>query len=249
LEQANQRLDEFLSVASHELRTPLTTIKMNVQIAARRATQFAARLRDEEDDDAPEISVLESLLARTEQAIRRQDLLVNDLLDVSRIQSGKLQLRPESLDLAALVRDAVEEQRLAHPGRAIHLSAPRRHVLMEADADRVRQVVANYLTNALKYSAPADPVEVRLTVEGTRARVSVGDRGPGIPADERDSIWERFHQVGANAPRSGSGIGLGLGLYISREIVERHGGSVGLESSPGSGATFWFTLPLGADAR
>jgi PAS domain S-box-containing protein len=253
LEQANQRLDEFLSVASHELRTPLTTIKMNVQIASRRAARLAASMRDAANEGtnegASELDMLESLLARTEQAIRRQDLLVTDLLDVSRIQSGKLQLRPEPLDLAAVVKDAVEEQRLAHPGRAIHLSAPRRHIATVADADRVRQVVANYLTNALKYSTPADPVEVRLAVEGASARVSVQDRGPGIPAEERESVWERFHQVGANAPRSGSGVGLGLGLYISREIVERHGGAVGVESAAGEGATFWFTLPLADDLR
>ena len=249
LEHANQRLDEFLSVASHELRTPLTTIKMNVQIATRRAARLAASMRGAANVGTPELDMLESLLVRTGQAIRRQDLLVNDLLDVSRIQSGKLQLRPEPLDLAAVVKDAVEEQRLAHPGRTIHLTVPRRPVAMVADSDRVRQVVANYLTNALKYSAPSDPAEVRVAVEGASARLSVHDRGPGIPEAEYESVWERFHQVGANAPRSGSGVGLGLGLYISREIVERHGGSVGVESAAGEGSTFWFTLPLTDDLR
>ncbi len=244
LEQANQRLDEFLSVASHELRTPLTTIKMNVQIAARRAARLAAQMRDAGNDGASELEALESLLGRTDHAIRRQDLLVSDLLDASRMQSGKLQLRLELLDLPALVKDAVEEQRLAHPGRTISLSTTRRHVKVEADADRIRQVVANYLTNALKYSDAAAPVEVSANVDGTHVRVSVRDHGPGIAESERAQIWERFHQVGGIAPQSGSGIGLGLGLYISREIVDRHGGTVGLDSEVGSGSNFWFSLPI-----
>jgi len=102
----------------------------------------------------------------------------------------------------------------------------------------------NYLTNALKYSAEDRPVEIGIEMEDWVARVWVRDAGPGIPSEEQDRVWERFHRVPGIEVQSGSGIGLGLGLHISRTIIERHRGHVGVESTPGVGATFWFTLPL-----
>jgi signal transduction histidine kinase len=118
-----------------------------------------------------------------------------------------------------------------------------------ADVDRIGQVMTNYLTNALKYSADDKRVTVGLEVDGAMARVSVHDAGPGIPAAEQERIWERFYRVPGIEHRSGSGIGLGMGLYISRTIVGRHHGHVGVKSHPGSGSTFWFTLPLLGDRR
>jgi signal transduction histidine kinase len=106
-------------------------------------------------------------------------------------------------------------------------------------------VLTNYLTNALKYSLEECPVDVMLEVVGSSiARVSVRDQGPGIPAEEQAHIWEIFHRVPGVEVLTGSGVGLGLGLYISRTIIERHGGQVGVESTVGLGSTFWFTLPL-----
>jgi signal transduction histidine kinase len=113
-----------------------------------------------------------------------------------------------------------------------------------ADPDRIGQVVTNYLTNALKYSIAAMPVDVHLTVEQGLARVAVRDRGPGLPLEEQQRLWQRFYRVAGINVRSGSGVGLGLGLYICRSIIERHYGEVGVQSAPGQGSTFWFTLPL-----
>jgi hypothetical protein len=113
-----------------------------------------------------------------------------------------------------------------------------------ADADRIRQVVANYLSNALKYSPEDRPVVVGIEVDDREARVWVRDEGLGLPTEEQEQIWERFHQATGIAVQSGSGIGLGLGLYICRTIIERHHGHVGVESAPGRGSTFWFTVPL-----
>jgi signal transduction histidine kinase len=116
-----------------------------------------------------------------------------------------------------------------------------------ADAVRITQVITNYLNNALKYSPTDRPVDVSLRVARKTARVSVRDQGPGLSVAEQKSIWERFYQVDRIKAQSGSAGGLGLGLHICKTIIEQHQGQVGVESTPGEGSTFWFTLPLAAD--
>jgi signal transduction histidine kinase len=171
--------------------------------------------------------------------------LVNELLDVSRVQAGKLELHPEPVDLATIVRETVEEQREIHPERTLIYPFPADgRVPLMADADRIGQVVTNYLTNALKYSPEEHPVEVGLALDAEQARVWVRDQGTGIPPEEQAHIWERFHRVPGIQVQSGSGVGLGLGLYICRTIIQQHHGQVGVESAPGQGSTFWLTLPL-----
>jgi signal transduction histidine kinase len=128
------------------------------------------------------------------------------------------------------------------------LSPTEELVPVVADADRIGQVVTNYLTKALKYSAADRPVEVSLQLEEKIARVSVCDEGPGLSVEEQQQIWERFHQVERITVQSGSSGGLGPGLHICRTIVEHHQGQVGIENIPGEGSTFWFTLPLALDA-
>ncbi|HKS70909.1 MAG TPA: HAMP domain-containing sensor histidine kinase, partial [Ktedonobacterales bacterium] len=193
---------------------------------------------------AQTLARVESLLERAQRQTDRENRIVSDLLDVSRIQAGKLELRTQRCDLLALVREAVEEQRLASPQRAITLALPRgrRRLSVEADADRISQVITNYLTNALKY-APAGPIAVRVERREGAVRVSVRDSGPGLPPAEQERVWERFYRV----PDAGAGngqIGMGIGLFLCKSLVERHGGRVGVESAPGAGATFWLELPL-----
>ena len=118
---------------------------------------------------------------------------------------------------------------------------------MLADEDRIRQVVVNYLNNALKYSRDQQQVTVRLRISDGWARVSVRDEGPGVPSAEQRRVWERFYRVPGTQVLSGAGIGLGLGLHISRTIIEQHQGRVGLRSAPGRGAIFWFALQLTSD--
>jgi signal transduction histidine kinase len=126
----------------------------------------------------------------------------------------------------------------------------RLHLLQEqsvpivADAERIGQVVTNYLINALKYSREDRLVEVGMDIDKQQARVWVRDHGPGIPAEEQGRVWERFHRAAGIEVQSGSGVGLGLGLHISKTIIQEHQGQVGVESTPGVGSTFWFTLPL-----
>ncbi len=117
-------------------------------------------------------------------------------------------------------------------------------VTVLADADHISQVVSNYLTNALKYSDARQPVEVCLRSNGREARVLVCDNGPGLALSAQEHIWDRFYRVEGIAVQSGSGVGLGLGLHICRTIIEAQGGLVGVESEPGGGSTFWFTVPL-----
>jgi signal transduction histidine kinase len=139
----------------------------------------------------------------------------------------------------------VDEYREMAPTRTIHLrTAHQEPVPVNVDRDRIGQVLSNYLSNALKYSPAEQPVMVGLDAEGMEARVWVHDEGPGVPLADQERIWDRFYRVAGIEPQHGSSVGLGLGLHISRSIIERHGGQVGVESVPGAGATFSFLLPV-----
>ncbi|HKS69543.1 MAG TPA: HAMP domain-containing sensor histidine kinase, partial [Ktedonobacterales bacterium] len=244
--EATRRMNDFLGIASHELRTPLTSVTANVQMAERalRPLAEAERSRPADNSEAT-LRHAHEMLERAKRQVTRLDRLVGDLLDASRIQANKLELRWEICDLRAVVREAVEAQRAAWPARSITLAVPRGGpVVVRADADRVGQVVTNYLTNALKYSVSDRPVAVRLRRQRGSVRVEVHDEGLGLSAEQQSHLFERFARAPGIEQLSGSGVGLGLGLYICKTIVERHGGRLGVESAPGTGSTFWFTLPL-----
>jgi signal transduction histidine kinase len=246
LREANRRMDEFLSIVSHELRSPLTSINGNIQLAQRRLKSVIGS-RAIACEFLNKLEVAGTLLERAERQIRVLNRLVNDLVDISRIQSDKLDLQIRSIvyDLASIVGEVVQEQRTLYPERSIRLTfSSQRPVTVLADVDRIGQVVMNYLTNALKYSKADRPVDVSLQVEGQVARVCVHDEGPGLAPTDQKRIWERFYQAENVEVQTSSRTGLGLGLYICKTIIERHQGQVGVQSSPGNGSTFWFTLPL-----
>lgn len=251
-QEANQRMDEFLSIVSHELRTPLTSMNGNIQLAKRRlqVLMFKRNIsQDVSNDEAiDDFEVIYELLSRTERQVKIQNRLVNDLLDVSRIQANRLELHLQVVDLAQLVRETTENMRVMVPERTIALTMAAMpvstEILVAVDTDRMNQVLTNYILNALKYSAPDRPVHICLETIGTMARVCVRDEGPGLPPQEREQVWQRFYQVPGVRTQSGSGGGLGLGLYICRTIIERHEGRVGLDSVVGKGSTFWFTVPM-----
>jgi signal transduction histidine kinase len=243
LRLANQRMEEFLTIASHELKTPLTSLVGYIQVMGRR---LDALLRSPAslEDYVRGAEMLRQLVERCEHSLRRIGRLIEDLLDTTRIREGRLELRLESRDLAAVVQRAVEEQRLLTPARHIEWVGEARPVPVVVDASRIEQVVMNLLSNALKFSGEGQAVEVRLQTQGKLARVAVHDEGVGLPAQEHAQVWERFHQAAGTKVQSGSQVGLGIGLYIGKTIVEQHHGEVGVESAPGRGTTFWFTLPL-----
>ncbi len=245
---ANQRMDDFLSIASHELRTPMTTIKMSLQLLSRRVARLAPVLASAAPEHATGISEMAHLLERAEGQADRQTRLLGDLLDATRIQSGKMTYRFDACDLAALLRDGVAEAANLDPRRRITLMGDADPCMVEADADRIRQVIMNYLTNALKYSATDAPVAVCLERVGSLARVSVRDHGRGLSPEAQAHIWERFYRAPDGRGEDTAVEGLGLGLFICRTIVAAHHGEVGVQSAEGVGSTFWFTLPLAVTA-
>ncbi|HXR64631.1 MAG TPA: ATP-binding protein [Ktedonobacteraceae bacterium] len=237
LRAANRHMEEFLGMVSHELKTPLTSIKGNTQLAIR-------QLRTSMQTFERILGLYES----ADQQSRRLNRLVDDLLDVSRAQAGHLELIPGPCDLRTLVHEALQEQRKMWPGRTIELEMDEGMALpLEADADRIVQVISNYLTNALKYSDPDRPVYVIAQRERSEVYLAVRDEGPGLPEDEQERIWTRFHRASDIEVRSSahtSQSGLGLGLYISKTVIEGQQGRVGVRSQRGAGSTFWFRLPL-----
>ncbi len=245
LREANRRMDEFLSIASHELRTPLTTIKGNIQLIQLRLKNLFARDMADVNTVLSTLKNVQEILERADRQVGIQNRLVGDLLDVSRNRMNKLELDVEPCDLVAIADQVVQEQRTVAPTRIILWEMPTtEQVQVMADDDRIGQVINNYLTNALKYSAPDRPVEVSLRVEDSVARISVRDEGPGLPPEEQERIWDRFYQAQGITMQSGSGKGMGLGLHICKTIIAQHNGEVGVQSTPGTGSTFWFTLPL-----
>ena len=247
MREAKRGMEESLSLICHELLTPLTVIKGSIQLSEQKVKRFV-HSAETPTGAARQLAPIQALLERAKGQVSFQDRLIHDLLDVSRIQANTLRLSMQLCNLAWILQEAIEDQRQAAPSRAIRLELPAEGpVPVQADSCRIAQVVTNYLTNALKYSAPDRPVEVHLQVEGRIARVTVRDQGPGLAPAEQERIWERFYRVQGIEVQSeseASSGGLGIGLYLCRTIIEQHHGQVGVQSSPSKGSNFWFTLPL-----
>jgi len=227
VEQMRRR---FLSDASHEIRTPLTSIG-----------GFAAAIADGTADTEEERVRCASVIMREVDRLNR---LVKDLLDLSRIESGAIQLQREGVDLSELIRAAAEsfETQINESGVSLELRVPDSLPLVSADPDRIYQVMVNLISNALRFNRERGEVRVSAELQDGGVRVSVQDRGRGIAPAELPYIWERFYR--ADVARARDDGGTGLGLAIVRSIVEKHGGTVSVESELGKGSTFSFVLPV-----
>ena len=245
-QELSRLINEFLNLASHELNTPLTAIKGNIQLAQRRLATLKRQLAEQPEGVREQLEQLQHPLASASQSTRLEQRIIQDLLDDARIQSHTLQLHKTRWDLNALLREAVATQQRAAPERTIVLESlpPEQVVPVLADAERIIRVISSYLANALSYSPADQPVTVQLTVEGAVARVSVQDQGPGISGEEQGHIWERLYRAKGTAVQHELDLSLGLGFYLSRAFIEGHHGSVGVQSEPDHGTTFWFTLPV-----
>jgi PAS domain S-box-containing protein len=245
--EVTRQMDEFFALATHDIRSPVTAVKGNVQLAQRQVDRLRQTLqaRNSLESNSADAAVASLNTART--SVDRLVRMTRLLFDTTQIRSGKVELQFGPIDLAGVVREQVAAERVAAPSRTLHLDMPERPVPVLGDADRLSQVLSNYLANALKYSAADQPVTVKLEVVENQAVVRVADHGPGLSLKEQSRIWELFHRAPGIEVQSGSSEAsgsLGLGLHICKQLVELHpGGSVGVESWVGKGSTFWFRLP------
>ncbi len=250
LRQTLAQMDEFLATAAHDLRTPMGAVVGYLDLASREGERFLAspNIAAASADLVERVRRLGGYVEEASKGAMRTSDVLNRILTAAQAHAGKLEVHPEPCDLARVVAEQVGWMRIVHPRRPFILrvsrppSAPALWVM--ADPVALGQVVANYLTNAVKYSAEDEPVEVRVTTQGYCARVEVRDHGPGVPRWEQERIWERYYRVPGIGVRTGSNVGLGIGLHICKLIVTQLGGQVGVESELGSGSTFWFRLPL-----
>ena len=222
----NTKKDEFIGMASHELKTPLTSMTGYLQILE--------RAQKEEKQKA--------FVQKTVSQVKKLSALVNDILDVSKIEAGKLQFTYDSFDISELIVDCVELIQLSSGKHRILIPPELPAILIQGDKNRIEQLIINLLTNAIKYSPKATKIDLLINASGDNVQVGVRDYGIGIEADKIPQLFTRFYRVaGLNPGMSG----LGIGLYISKEIVERHYGKIWVDSEKGKGSTFWFTLPKG----
>ena len=216
---------EVVSTVSHELRSPLTSIKGYTSLLLSRWDRLA---------DEDKLVMLQQVNHDADRVTR----LVTELLDISRLQSGRLMLHCQDLDLAQLAESVIAKVRMGHPDLEAELSFAPGLPAVAADPDKIEQVLTNLIENAAKYGSPRG-LRLAGSVEGDLVRVAVADQGPGIAPDDLSRVFEKFFQRSGGRPT-----GTGLGLWISRGLVEAHGGELTATSTVGQGSTFAFTLPI-----
>lgn len=221
----NEKKDEFIGLASHELKTPLTSISGYLQILSRLDNNEKSR----------------HFIDKTIQQVKKLTSLVSDLLDVSKIEAGKLELSIEKFDISTVVSDTVELMQLSNNNYKIVFKNDVDHLMVKGDPHRIEQVIINLLTNAIKYSPGADTVYITLSKENEKVIIAIKDQGIGIAGDKLTQIFSRFYRIEGTNPNIS---GLGIGLYISHEIMNRHNGQLWVDSEPGEGSTFYMSLPL-----
>lgn len=242
-------MDQFLSIVSHELRTPLTTISMSLQYSRLLLNNTTQTLLDD-DPVREKLQEIHQLLGRAERQVGVQNRIINDLFELSYIQSSRFLLQPVACELQSTLSMLVSDYQSSHPERVITFVPPisAQEIPTEMDVERITQVLNNYMNNACKYTPPATPIKVSVEVAQEEVRVLVRDEGPGLTAEEQEQVWKLFYRVPGIEANEGASKGAGLGLHICQVIVEQHQGRVGVESTPGVGSIFWFTLPLKREA-
>ena len=226
-EAATKIKSRFLAIAAHELRTPVTSFSLLLQLT----------LKKLEVGIPVEIATVKRLIKQGD----RISQLVLELLDVSRLERGTLTLKPQLTDLGQLVADCLNDFKPRAQARSLQIIKPDRPIMINIDPLRISQVLSNLIDNAIKYSREDAPIEVSLYITSTGARVEVKDQGPGISEEEQAELFGLFKRGSTDSAEKSAG--LGLGLYISRDIIGLHGGTVGVTSKVDVGSTFYFELP------
>jgi signal transduction histidine kinase len=227
LRELGKQKDEFMAIASHELKTPVTSIKLYTQLLHHKFVK------------ARDIKSAESV-TKMDMQVNKLVSLINDLLDATKIEEGKIKFNLELCDLNVIAKEVIEEMQLTTKHKIEMI--PGKIGEVNADQNRISQVLVNFISNAIKYSPDANRVIVKTTGDKNNATVSVTDFGMGLTPEEQKKVFERFNRAGQEGP--GGLPGLGLGLYISREIVRRHKGKIWVESKKRKGSTFYFSLPV-----
>jgi two-component system CheB/CheR fusion protein len=222
------RKNDFIAMVSHELRTPLTSIQAYVQVLAAKAEKAG--------DNFAVIS-----LEKANRQVRKMAALINGFLSVSSSGAGKIYLNVEAFEISALVSEIIEELALTTTSHKITL-LPCSPLLVKADRDKIGQVINNFLSNALKYSPKGGNIDLSCQEFNSMLQVSVKDNGMGIKPQDKEKLFDRYYRIENVQTQSISGFG--LGLYLSAEIIYRHNGKIWVESEPGKGSTFYFSLPL-----
>jgi len=225
--ELEQLKDQFISVAAHELKTPLTIMKGYAQ----------ALLRTAEDLPPPRRRMLEAINRGSD----RIDRIVGDLLEISLLQAGPLKLETERINLAELIEQVADRMALLTIKHNIRL-VKAEPIVVQGDRDRIEQVLMNLIDNAIKYSPKGGEIDLAVSVRDREAVVSVADSGVGIPREKQTNVFQRFYSAHTSTPYDYGG--MGVGLYISKEIIARHGGRMWFDSEEGKGSTFYFSLPL-----
>ena len=226
LKELQQQKDDFISIASHELKTPMTALTASLQLLNRMK-------------DNPSHKMFPSLVERSNKSVEKLNILIKDLLNVSRFSEGQLHVNKIQFTISEMIDDCCPHVR----SEGIYSIKTEGDMDLQvcADAERIGQVLINFVNNAIKYAPDSKEVQINLVKTDNMAKVSVIDKGPGISPDKIPHLFDRYFRV----DNSGSQYsGLGLGLYISAEIIKKHGGQIGADSEVGKGSTFWFTLPL-----
>jgi signal transduction histidine kinase len=225
--ELNYKKDEFMSIASHELKTPLTSVKAYLQLVEKTL-----------ETGSMGSSIL--YVHKAGNSIEKLNNLIVELLDVSRIESGKMQFNLQNFDFDEMLNEVIESIQNTAPNHKIIKSGGINR-LIEGDKERLEQVVINLLTNAIKYSPDSNKILVKVETTNEKVMVTVSDYGIGIPKDKLDKVFDRFYRVETGGQRFQ---GLGIGLYISQEIIKRHKGKMWAESEEGKGSSFFFTIPV-----
>jgi PAS domain S-box-containing protein len=220
----SSKKDEFIALASHELKTPLTTIKGFLQVISKMNQDTVGKL----------------FIDKCLYQVGKLTALISDLLDVSKIEAGKLQFHSEPLDLVRLLKDVMETFPYTNKSHQIIFEHPNEQSIVLADKQRIEQVVINLLTNAIKYSPKSDKVYVDIENEGAFVNVRIKDEGIGLKEEHLSKIFNRFYR----AEGIGNVSGLGIGLFLTKEIIDRHNGTILVKSEYGKGSEFLFSLPL-----
>jgi two-component system sensor histidine kinase VicK len=222
------RKNGFIAIVSHELKTPLTSLTAYVQL-------LSAKIKQEED---PFMAVA---LDKAKVQVKKMTTLINSFLNISQLESGRIHLEKTSFDLEELIRERVEEISLTTKSHTLHF-APCKAMVIDADREKIGQVINNLLSNAVKYSPKAKYINIACNNFNNVAQIRVQDEGVGIMPKDTARIFERFYRVENHGMKTISGFG--IGLYLSAEIIKQHKGNIGVESDPGKGSTFYFSLPL-----